>query len=221
MSYYPAYLDLKGRLVLLVGGGDVAGRKLASLLDAGAMVRLVSPQLGCLCKKQLDAAVEYLERGFQPGDFDGVCLAVSATDDEAVNRAVAAEAAKRNVFVNVVDVPPLCSFIVPAILRRGGLIISASTGGAAPAVARRVREHLEGDFGPEWGPYLELMRALRGRVLSKGRPSRENRPLFEALAEAPLRDLIRQEKWAELEKTCSDILGEQVRFADLDLNGVT
>ena len=186
MPYYPALLDLTGRRVLLVGGGEVAGRKLASLLEAGALVRLVSPELNVLCRDQLDHRVEYLARGFEPSDFGGVCLAVSATDDPAVNRAVAEEAGRRNIFVNVVDVPELCSFIVPAIIRQGELCIAASTGGAAPAVARRIREGLQDSFGPEWGPYLKLMRAMRCRVLARGNSSSQNRPLFEALAQAPL-----------------------------------
>ncbi len=221
MSYYPAYLDLHNRLVLLVGGGDVAGRKLATLLEAGAKVRLVSPKLNDHCAGQLGQEVEYLARGFEPVDFDGVCLAVSATDDEKVNRSVADEAARRNVFVNVVDVPPLCSFVVPALVRRGELTIAAGTGGAAPAVARRIRERLEGEFGPEWGPYLELMRALRSRVMARGNPSRVNRPIFEALAQAPLLELVKERNWSVLERTYSDILGERVSLADLGLASLT
>jgi siroheme synthase-like protein len=122
LNYYPAYLDLRGRLALLVGGGRVAARKLASLVEAGARVRLVAPALDPDTAAQLPhPMVEERRRDFAPADLEGAWLAVCATDDEAVNRAVASAAEEQRVFVNVVDVPPLCSFIVPASLRRGEL----------------------------------------------------------------------------------------------------
>jgi precorrin-2 dehydrogenase/sirohydrochlorin ferrochelatase len=217
VGFYPALLDLTDRLTLLVGGGRVAGRKLASLLEAGARVRLVSPELAESCKEQLGPRVEYHARGFEPSDFDGVCLAVSATDHESINRAVADEAGRRNVFVNVVDVPPLCSFIVPAVVRRGELCIAIGTGGAAPAVSRGIRRSLQCEYGPEWEPYLKVMRAVRGHVLAKGRPSHENRPYFEALAQAPLLDYIKDQDLAGLEKVLAGILKEPVTLGQLGL----
>lgn len=216
MNYYPAYLDLRGRLVLLVGGGRVAARKLASLIGAGARVRLVTPELAAETAAQLPhAMVEERRRGFAPADLEGVWLAVCATDDEAVNRDVARVAEEKRVFVNVVDVPPLCSFIVPASLTRGELMLAVSTGGASPAMARRLRERLEREFGPEWGPYLRLMRALRQRVTAQGRPAEENRPLFFALADSELLARVAARDAAGVEAVIAGVLGPGYSLADL------
>lgn len=211
-------LDLRGRLVLLVGGGQVAGRKLASLLEAGARVRLVSLRLAPETAAQLPHdQVELHQRAFAPDDLAGAWLAVCATDDETVNRSVAAACAAARVFVNVVDVPDLCSFIVPASLRRGELTIAASTGGAGPAVARRLREGLEQQFGPAWGPYLRLMRAARDWVKAQGRPAEANRPYFFRLADAGLLELIAAGDAAGVEASLADILGPGCDLAALGL----
>lgn len=212
-------LDLGGRLVLLVGGGRVAARKLGSLLQAGARVRLVAPELDpAAAELAVDERVEHLAREFRPEDLEGVWLAISATDREEVNRRVAQEAERRRVFVNVVDVPGLCSFIVPAVLRRGELCLAVSTGGASPAAAARLRRRLEEEFGPEWGPYLELMRAVRRQVLSWGRPAEQNRPLFEALAEAPLLELLRRRDQEGIDRLLRGLLGPEYDLAGLGVS---
>ena len=220
MAYYPAYLDLAQKAVLLVGGGRVAGRKLAALLEAGATVRLVSPELH---PKTAELAardgVERLARGFEPEDLEGVWLCVCSTDDEDLNRKVAAEAEKRRLFVNVVDVPPLCSFIVPASLKRGELHLAISTGGASPAVAAALRRSLESQFGPEWADYLKVMRAARGEVLARGNPSDKNKPLFESLAAAGLLELISEGDWEGVDRILRGLLGEECGLDQLGLDG--
>lgn len=219
MAFYPAWLDLRDRLALLVGGGQVAGRKLASLLEAGARVRLVAPRLAPETSARLPhPRVEHHPRAFAASDLAGVWLAICATDDQTVNRAVATACEAARIFVNVVDVPDLCGFIVPASFRRGELTVAVSTGGAGPAVARRLRERLEADFGPEWGPYLALMRAARDWVKAQGRPAAANRPVFFALADAGLLELIARRDWAALEARLAAILGPG---ADLTALGLT
>jgi len=218
LTYYPALLDLSGRLVLLVGGGQVAGRKLASLLEAGARVRLVAPELApeteALAQQE---GVELMRRGFEPGDLAGAWLVISATGDQALNRAVAAAAEQAGVFVNVVDVPPLCSFIVPAVLRRGELTVAVSTGGASPAAARRLRQSLQEQFGPEWGPYLAILRAARARLTALGRPAAENRPLFYRLVDSELLALVAAGDAAGVEAVLARELGPGFSLAELGL----
>lgn len=219
MSYYPAFLDLSGRLVLVVGGGRVAGRKVASLLEAGARVRLVSlalnPETAALAQ---DERVELHERAYAPQDFDGVSLCICATNQEALNRQVADEASKRGIFVNVVDVPPLCSFIVPASLRRGNLCLAISTGGDSPSSAALLRKKLEQEFGPEWGPYLKLMRAVRNHVIARGRTSDENKVLFSALAASDLREAVARRDTAQIERILQSVLGPEHDLAMLGLS---
>jgi precorrin-2 dehydrogenase/sirohydrochlorin ferrochelatase len=216
LSYYPALLDLRGRLVAVIGGGRVAARKVASLLETGARVRLVAPRLAPESRALAgEPGVELKEREFKSGDLEGVCLVISATDNEALNRSVAAEAEGRGLFVNVVDVPRLCSFIVPAVVRRGDLTLAASTGGASPAAARRLRERLQEEFGPTWGPYLGLMRALRERVTALGRPAEENRPKFFALVDSELFDLVAAGDAAGVDRLIASILGPGFSLSEL------
>lgn len=200
----------------MVGGGRVAARKLASLLEAGARVRLVAPELAAGTATQLPhEMVEERRREFVPEDLEGAWLAVCATDEEAVNRSVAKTAEAQRVFVNVVDVPSLCSFIVPASLRRGELMLAVSTGGASPAIARRLRERLEAEFGPEWGPYLRLMRALRRRLTALGRPAEDNRPLFFALADSDLLARVAARDAAGVDSVAARVLGLGFTLTDL------
>jgi precorrin-2 dehydrogenase/sirohydrochlorin ferrochelatase len=216
LSYYPALLDLGDKLVAVIGGGRVAARKVASLLEVGARVRLVSPRLAPETQAQTsDPGVELRQREFEPDDLDGACLVICATDIESLNRSVAVEAEKRGLFVNVVDVPPLCSFIVPAVVRRGELTLAVSTGGASPAAARRLRERLQEEFSPAWGPYLKLMRALREKVTALGRPAEENRPKFFALADSELFEKVAAADAAGVDGIIASVLGPGFSLADL------
>lgn len=219
LPFYPALLDLKDRLVLLVGGGRVAARKLASLLEAGARVRLVSLAL-CPEARELAAGpgVELMERGFQAGDVEGAWLVISATDNEELNRAVARAAETARVFVNVVDVPPLCSFIVPAVVRRGELTVAVSTGGASPAAARRLRQSLEGQFGPEWGVYLAILRAARQKLTALGRPADQNRPLFYELVDSELMQRVAGGDAAGVDEVLTRVLGTGFTLKELGLD---
>ncbi|CAO0823041.1 precorrin-2 dehydrogenase / sirohydrochlorin ferrochelatase [Desulfarculales bacterium] len=220
MHYYPVFLDLRGHLAVVVGGGQVSGRKVTSLIEAGASVRLVAPELNPATAALLPhPLVEHLPRPFAQEDLEGAWLVVCATNIESLNRAVAAEAERRRVFVNVVDVPELCSFIVPASLRRGDLCLAVSTGGAGPAVARRLREGLEGQYGPEWADYLKLMRAARQWVKDQGRPAEVNRPLFFALADSDFLTRLKAGDQAGVDALLAAILGPQCSLATLGWPG--
>src|ERR1700688_3411070 len=166
MGYIPIFLDVTGRRCVVVGGGEVAARKVESLLAAGAQVTVVSPSLAA---PSLSAAVdrgmvEHIARAYRRGDIAGCALAYSATDDRELHRALADEARALSIPLNVVDVPELCSFIAPAVVRRGALQIAISTGGASPAFAARLRRELEKQFGAEYGILLKVLRAARRRL---------------------------------------------------------
>ncbi len=166
---YPAILLLDGRLAVVIGGGHVAERKVRTLLDAGARVRVVAqdPTRGIKGRAK-KGEIELLERRFAAGDLAGAAVAVAATDDEDVNRSVFAEATEAGIPVNVVDNVDLCTFIAPSIVRRGDLVLAVSTGGNAPALAVRVRERLEREFGEEYARFLELMGELRISITVPG-----------------------------------------------------
>ena len=143
--YYPVYLDLQGKGCIVIGAGVVAERKARQLLAAGASVTLVSPQATKALRQQAqEGRLTWLPRPYRQGDLAGMFLAIAATDDEAVNRQVHHEAAQEKVLLNVTDVPTLCDFIAPAVVERGPVTVAISTSGVSPALARRLRELMEG-----------------------------------------------------------------------------
>ena len=144
MGYYPIFMEMHGRRVLLVGGGNVANEKLGKLVDAGAAVTIVAPGLIPAVRAFVDADdAEWRDRAYEPGDVEGFELVMVATDDGAVNASVAAEARARGIWVNAADDVANCDFILPSLAKRGRIAIAASTGGASPALARWLRECLE------------------------------------------------------------------------------
>lgn len=162
MRYYPVFLDIAGKPVVVVGGGEVALRKVEALLDAGAQVTVVSPALD----PELEALVaerrlRHIPRGYSPGDLEGYVVAIVGTDDSSVNAAVAREGKQRRVWVNAVDDPANCDFIMPGIVRRGDIILAVSTSGNSPAMARKLREDLERFLSEEYALMLELAAQVR------------------------------------------------------------
>ena len=178
---YPVCLNVVGQRALVVGGGDVALRKARALAAAGASVRVVAPALAAEFRS--DGRFDLAEETYEKRHLEGCLLAVAATDDEEVNARVAADAREAGALVNVVDRPALCDFIVPAQIERGLLRIAITTGGAAPALARRLRERLEKEFGPEYETYLAVMKEVREELKARNLSPQVRRRLFERLAE--------------------------------------
>jgi siroheme synthase-like protein len=169
MGYYPVFLEMKDRPCVVVGGGTVAERKVEGLLAADAQVTVISPTLTpALAALKKEGRVRHVARPYREGDLEGYELAVAATDDGAPNAEVAAEGRRRRVWVNAVDDPPNCDFILPSVIRRGDIVIAASTGGASPALARRLREELEAFLSEDYGPLAELLQEVRQELRSRG-----------------------------------------------------
>jgi precorrin-2 dehydrogenase/sirohydrochlorin ferrochelatase len=164
--FYPMFVDIEGRRCLVVGGGPVATEKVEKLLEHGAVVRLVSPEVtDALAALVASGEVaEHRRRGYRTEDLEGCFLVIAATDLDAINRMVWQDAEAANMLCNVVDVPPLCNFIVPSIVRRGELALAISTGGASPVVAKHIRRELERAYGPEWEALVELLRDVRDEL---------------------------------------------------------
>lgn len=177
---YPVCLDISDKLCVVVGGGRVAERKVLGLLAAGAQVRVVSPELTDLLAEMVEnSSIEWLARGYQQGDVVGAVLVFAATDRREVQEAVVLEANREGRPVNVIDEPENCTFQVPAVVRRGDLILAVSTGGRSPAVAAMVRRRLAESFGEEYGLLLELMSRIREQVLSDDRDCAARKILFQ------------------------------------------
>jgi precorrin-2 dehydrogenase/sirohydrochlorin ferrochelatase len=180
--FYPAFIDLQNRLVLVVGGGIVAERKVETLLETGAQVTVVSPQI----TEQLDAysqsnRITVRQRRFIPSDVDGVSLVISATDDPTTQTEVAAIAASKNILVNTVDKPELCSFIVPAILRRGDITIAISTSGRSPSLAAELRARLDRVLTDEFARTAKVLGAVRQEVHRNFAGSDDRKRVFDSI----------------------------------------
>ncbi len=176
--FYPMFVDLEGRRCLVVGGGPVGTEKVEKLVEHGAVIRLVSPEVTPELVAHVAAGrvAEYHARPYRPRDLDGCALVIAATSLDAINRMVWQDAEARGMLVNVVDVPALCNFIVPSIVRRGELAVAVSTGGASPVVAKHIRRDLEERYGPEWEALVGLLRDLRDdlKVRYPDMPSRRD-----------------------------------------------
>ncbi|MGR3309650.1 MAG: precorrin-2 dehydrogenase/sirohydrochlorin ferrochelatase family protein [Candidatus Brocadiales bacterium] len=189
-KYYPINLNIQGKKCLIIGGGEVAYRKACSLKDAGAEVTVVCPEPCPELTKEKD--ITLIGKRYEESALDGAFLVIAATDDAEVNRNVFQDASKRNLMVNVVDCPELCSFIVPSSVVRGDLCISISTGGASPALAKRIREDLEKTYGHEYEHYLKLLSKMRNVAMSRVADPEKRRKILQRLAEPDIIELIKQ-----------------------------
>ena len=183
--YYPLYLDLSGRTCLVVGGGAVAERRVLGLLEAGAAVRVISPTLTSALQAHAEAGtIAYLPGGYEPSALEGVFLAVAATDSREVNAQVIADARAAQILINAADAPDEGDYIVPAVIRRGELCVSVSTGGANPMLTARLAEELETRFGPEYALYVELLGQFRVYIKKKTEVTAARRRALAALLTA-------------------------------------
>lgn len=160
------FMDLEGRRCAVIGGGGIAEGRVRGLLEHGAVVRLVSPQITSeLARMVSEGAIgDHRERTYRPEDLDGCFLVIAATNLESINRMVWQDAEARNLICNVVDAPALCSFTVPSVVRRGDLAMAVTTGGASPVVAKHIARQLDAMYGPEWGALTALLRELRDEL---------------------------------------------------------
>ena len=166
---YPVVLDLTGRPCLVIGGGAVALRKVAGLVEAGARVTVVSPSLTpALLRLAAEAPLRWQPREYAQGDAAGFTLVMVATDDRAVNAAVAAECRERGIWVNCADDPARCDFVLPSVLHRGAVTVAVSTGGRSPTMARLVREELDALLPRDVAPLTEVMADVRRALREVG-----------------------------------------------------
>lgn len=161
-EYYPVYMNLAGKRCVIVGGGTIAQGKIAALRQAGAIITLISPDATPGIQKAAQMGdVEWLARKYQPGDLEGAFIAVAATNVWHVNREIYEEADRMGVLLNVVDDPDLCTFIAPSIVKRGPVTLAISTGGASPALARKMRETLANDASLKWADLAGVLGRAR------------------------------------------------------------
>ena len=216
MKYYPIYLDIKNRNCLVVGGGAVGTRKVERLLECGAQVTVVSVDATEKLKELSDSGVIQLkERDFQTEDLDDRFLVIGATDNQELNFNIHAEAEQRGLLCNIADHPKACNFILPSIVNRGDLVIAISTSGKSPAFAKRLRKHLEKEFGDEYAEFLNLMGAIRQKLFSQDHEPEVHKHLFEQLIEKDLVQMLKNGDTESINTLLLDVLGDGYDFKTL------
>jgi len=198
VDYLPICVDVRGRRCLVVGGGAVASRKASMLVRAGAAVVVVAPELGDAVRQlgqQGDA--EVAERVFDEGDLDGVRLVVAATDEASANRSIAAAAQLRGLWVNVVDDPAHCNFVMPAIVDRDPVLIAVSSSGRSPVLARTTRARIEAMLPPRLGELAVLLGSYRDRVKAQLSTTGARRRFWEGVVEGPVAELVQAGRSAD------------------------
>jgi precorrin-2 dehydrogenase/sirohydrochlorin ferrochelatase len=201
--FYMTAVKLKGRRCLVVGGGNVGLEKVEGLLLCGADVRVVAPEIVSeLAKYAAEGSIAWEERAFHDGDLDDTFLAIAATGDTDVNVAVYEGAERRAMLVNVVDVPPLCNFILPAIVRSGPLAIAISTAGASPALAKRMKREIAESFGEPYARLAVILNDHRGWAKATLPTYQDRKEFFEGIVNGdpdPI-ELIKAGREGELQK---------------------
>ncbi len=216
MGYYPILLRLDDKIALVAGGGEVARRKVETLLEFGASISIVARELIPELKKLVDnGTIRLVGKEFKPRHLDDVCLVIAATDDRQLNHKIAERARKKGILINAVDQPSDCNFIVPSILKRGELLIAISTSGRSPALAKGIREKLEGQFGGEYETFLILMGRLRNEILAKGLSQEENSQIFHGIVRSDILKAISGDDWEGVSSTLSKILPDNIDIKNI------
>jgi len=205
-SYYPIFLNVKDKRCVVVGGGEVAERKVKALMEQDAQVMVVSQHLTAELEEMVrQGAIQVMLRDYRPGDLIGAVIAIAATDNAVVNHRIAEEGKRWGILVNVVDDPESSDFIVPSQFCRGDVVIAISTGGRSPALARKIRTELESCIGPEYDSLAQLLSQVRAELKKSG-----NSPTGDAWQEAldleTLLPLLRSGRVEEARKIILDNL---------------
>ncbi|BCB28291.1 siroheme synthase [Sulfurimicrobium lacus] len=191
MEFLPIFFDIKGQPCCVIGGGDVAARKVAMLLHSGGKVTVVAPQLCATLKGDADKGIiTYVQETFSPEHLNQAVIAIAATNDRAVNKRVSEVAKAHHIPVNVVDDPEFCSFIMPSVIDRSPVIVAVSTGGASPVLARLLRARLETLVPASYGRLASLAEKFRGKVKQHFSESGQRRIFWEKVFQGPIAEMI-------------------------------
>lgn len=224
MNLLPIFMNLKGRPCLVIGGGDVASRKVNLLHRAGGAITVVAPDLDeTLQRLQQSGDIRWIQGTFAPTQMDNQCLVIAATDDQTVNRQVSEEANRRFIPVNVVDQPKLCTFVMPSIIDRSPIVVAVSSAGSSPVLARLLRARLETLIPASYGSLARLVSGFRDRVKQRFANIDQRRHFWEQVLQGPVAEMMLagQEKpaLAALEQAVAQGLGAEQDLGEVALVG--
>jgi len=191
--YYPIFLDVEDRDVVIIGGGNVCARKVETMLRYGAKVTVVSPEFTDEIEAWArDGRIQIKRKPYEEADLDGASIVIASTDSETVNERIARDCRRRKIPVNVVDVTHLCEFIVPAIIEKGSIQIAVSTGGKSPALARTLKEDVQRMIGPEYAEINDLLGELRPAAKKALPTDADRKRFFDGILASGVLDMLRE-----------------------------
>lgn len=210
MKVYPVFLiGLEKKRCVVVGGGSEAERKVEGLLDCEAAVTVIGPEITeRLRGRAEDGTIAWIPKEYEPGDLRGAFLVIATGRDPEINERIWREAESEGALVNVVDDPPHCNFIAGSVVRRGPLAVAVSTSGCAPALAVRIRERFEREFGPEFASFLELLQELREPLAARYPDFEARRAVWYDLVDSDVIDLLREGRPDLARQRAAEIAGQ-------------
>ncbi len=209
--YYPAFIDLRGKRCIVVGGGKVAERKVAALLRSGAEVTVISPFVtGVLADYNERKRIKHIKRKYRKGDLEGAFIVIAAASDRRVNQGVSLDAP---CLLNVVDTPELANFIVPAVIKRGPLALAVSTSGSSPALAKSIRKELELLYSKEFGLFVDFLGKQRKKAMTDIADDSTRERLMKQIAAPEMLGTLRKEGFESTKDAVLTILKESKQYA--------
>lgn len=211
MKYFPISIHLEDKLVVVVGGGEIACRRIESLLKCGARIKVVSPEvLPRIVFLDQSGQLSLDKRPYRRGDVKGALVALTATDDREVNQLVWEDAQRYGVLLNTADEPALCDFIMPALVRRGDLTVAISTEGKSPALASNIRRRIDEMLGPEYGKLLDVLGHWRLRLRKRFTDPVQRKVIQRRIVDSDTLDLARDPDPEALERRLEEIVRDTV-----------
>jgi siroheme synthase-like protein len=207
--YYPIFLDVENRDVLIIGGGAVCARKAETMMRYGARVTVVAPEVtDAISGWAKDGRIKLRRKEYDEGDLEGASIVIASTDDACVNGRIARDCRRRKIPVNVVDVTHLCEFIVPAIVEQGSIQLAVSTGGKSPALARTLKETLQRFVGPEYAELNDLLGSLRPAAKKVLPTDADRKRFFDGILARGVLDMLRdgrrREAYDTIARACKE-----------------
>jgi siroheme synthase-like protein len=203
--YYPIFIDVEDRSVVIIGGGEVCARKAETMMRYGAKLTIVSPEFTPEIERWAgDGHLTIMRKRYETNDIEDAHIVIASTDDTTVNERVAADARALRIPVNVVDVPRLCEFIVPAIVEKDGIQIAVSTGGKSPAIARTLKEDLNRTVGPEYSEINDLLGSLRDSAKATLPTDTDRKRFFDGIIASGVLNLLREGKRSDAYRRIAD-----------------
>ena len=213
--YYPIYLDIEGRNVVIIGGGNVCARKAETMMKYGARVTVVSPEMTDEIEQWArEGSLAIRRKEYDPSDLDDANIVIASTDHQRVNEQIAADCRQRRIPVNVVDVTPLCEFIVPAIIEKGSIQIAISTGGKSPALARTLKEDLHRSIGPEYAEVNDVLGSLREEAKKVLPTDLDRKKFFDGIIASGILEMLRDGR----RKQAYQVIADACNAADVPLS---